>query len=358
MNNLEFRPYSEVDFTKQRALFTDAFPETIGTPLSLIEHYDWKFKKLPAQPASYQYVAVNDEDLVGYYAALPFSYIIQGQRKLCGMVCDVMTHPKMQGKGIFNKLGHYSTNHLAETGLDFVSGYPIRPHVIAGHLKVGWLVAMKEATYIRPINAKTLLKERLPSFVVGIVNFLLSIYNFLFNIRLNSQIYTTEVLSREKFLEANDYKSFYTEWTKTQKNYLEKTHEFMSWRTSAPETEYQFVVLKKNGRWSGVAITRKIALRQVPTLAILDLMMLNDSLSEVSRLHSQIYKLAIEKETELIASMISKKWASNYKMLTNGFLKTPYVFSIIFKSLKKEMSSLLFTDEKDWNLMWIDSDDF
>lgn len=357
MSDLEFRPYNENDFNEQRELFVSAFPETLETSLSHVEHYNWKFKTISSSPASYQYVAANNEGLVGYYAALPFSYIVQGKRRICGMVCDVMTHPKMQGKGIFTKLGRYSTNHLAESGLDFVSGYPIRPNVIAGHLKVGWTVAMKEPTYIRPISVKSLLNGRLTFLFVKLLDGLLWIYNSFFNLLVKPKAFSLNILSREEFLKSIEYDSFFAEWTKTQVNYLEKSRQFLSWRTSAPQTDYQFIVLKKNEKWIGLAITRMTTLKKVPTLAILDLMLLTDSMIEAAQLHQQIYKVAIRNKAELIACMMGRHWAARYKMLWNGFLKTPYVFSVILKPLKKEMTELLFANENDWHLMWIDSDD-
>ena len=57
----------------------------------------------------------------GYYAAIPYRYSIAGEQHDAGMVCDVMTDPAQQGKGIFTKLGAYSTDDLKKKGLAFTT---------------------------------------------------------------------------------------------------------------------------------------------------------------------------------------------------------------------------------------------
>lgn len=358
MESFNFREYKEEDFIEQRSLFKSAFPETVDSPLSEKNHYEWKFKNLPSSPSSYQYVAIFGQRLVGYYAALPFTYVINGQRKTCGMVCDVMTHPEMQGKGVFNKLGQYSINQMKNVGLDFISGYPIRPHVIKGHIKAGWSVAMREAMYIRPLNTATVLKDKVPAIIVKVLNFILSIYNQIFNFKLFNKEYSTQVLTRDEFLNSKEYESFFSEWAKSQSIYLEKTQKFMQWRLSAPSSEYSIVVLREKEKWIGLCVTRMIVLKNAPTLAILDMMVLDSKKSKVSMLHLEIFQLARKNAADFVALMISEHWASGYKLRLNGFIKTPYVFSVIFKSFKEELNTVLFKKEKNWHLMWIDSDDF
>lgn len=49
--------------------------------------------------------------------------------------------------------------------------------------------------------------------------------------------------------------------------------------------------------------------------------------------------------------------AEMYNLKFNFFLKLPFIFSIIFKALNEKIKADIFSGEKNWHLMWIDSDD-
>ena len=101
----EFKYPEELD--NQRELFIDCFPETIGTSLVTKEHYKWKFKSFPSglEAKSYEYTAYIGREMIGYYAAIPYEYVIQNKIVTSAMVCDVMTGIKARGKGVFTKIG-------------------------------------------------------------------------------------------------------------------------------------------------------------------------------------------------------------------------------------------------------------
>lgn len=357
--DLVFRKFDKnKDFAGQRELFALAFPETKGTPVSADSHYSWKFEKLNHNPPAYEFVAEQEGDIVGYYAALPYTYIVNGQQRTCGMVCDVMTHPKMRGKGVFTKIGRFSTDSLKAHSVDFVSGYPIRPEVIPGHMKVGWFVAFKNPMFLRPLRSNAFFKRRWAEFFVHpISNFFVAVIQSVLN-GFNSGRSDVDVMSQREFLESDAYEEFYTKWEQGQKNYLVKTKEFLQWRTSAPESEYSFFVLSEGQKFRSVSIVRKVELKGIPVLAILDFMALPDlKAAEFKDIHRRLYRHAKEKQCDAIVSMLSWQWARRYKFLRFGFLPTPAVFSIIFKLLKPELDEAEFSRVQNWHLMWIDSDD-
>ena len=91
----KFDPEKELE--QQRELFIDCFPENIGTPVVGREHYGWKFRTFPDVPPSYEYAAWSDNEMVGYYAAIPYLYQIGEHTVSVGMVCDVMTKSSCRG---------------------------------------------------------------------------------------------------------------------------------------------------------------------------------------------------------------------------------------------------------------------
>ena len=99
---MEFVAFNQdEELSQRRGLFDDAFPENKGSSAASIEHYQWKFHRAPFTPPSYEYVAIDDDKMLGYYAAVPYPYQIGDRRIFAGMVCDVMTHSQARGKGVF-----------------------------------------------------------------------------------------------------------------------------------------------------------------------------------------------------------------------------------------------------------------
>jgi hypothetical protein len=150
----------DLELESQRNLFKECFPENDGTLVEESEHYLWKFHSFPAQPTSYEYGAYMENDLVGYYAAIPYEYKINNATIKVGMVCDVMTGVKARGKGVFTKMGIYSTAEMKNEGLEFTIGYPIRPEVIPGHIKAGWEKLFPLPLYMNFLSSKSLLKDK------------------------------------------------------------------------------------------------------------------------------------------------------------------------------------------------------
>lgn len=357
-----FDPEQDEEMT--RALFSLSFPETIGTSIGTNSHQSWKFQDFPDAVPSYRYVAVDDGEIVGYYAAIPYSYLIDAKPRRCGMVCDVMTHPAHRGKGIFTGIGLFATEAMKAEGVAFTTGYPIRPEVIPGHLKVGWKVVVSLPMYLRPLGLRSFLPGALRP-LAKLLNPLLWLAQCWALVR--TKHYSCQTLSREQFLQSSGggavegtddtYGAFFSEWAAQQPNALQKSAEFLRWRTGAPETIYQFVLLRHEGHQVGMAIVRPTALRGVQTLAIVDFMVLPNHLDGCRNLHIEIRRLARLHGKDAIACMISQQWAKSYHFLGSAYLKTPALFSLIVKKLDKALSDEEIYAGNRWHVFWLDSDD-
>ena len=358
---LTFRRFDhESNLTEQRSLFRNSFPEGIGTAAETHEHYYWKFHSFPAKINSYEYGAWARETntLVGYYAAIPYRYRIAGQTLACGMVCDVMTHSSARGQGVFTKLGRYATDELKNSDIPFTTGYPIRPEVIPGHLKVGWKIAFQLPTYIRLLKANALLEATKLKLLTSTTNVSLRAFNFCMRRAFSgSERYTATVRDARELVDLLEYDQFFAVWSDGQRNVLLKDREFWKWRLGAPGTEYKIVCVYEAGKLIALGVTRATELRRIPTLAILDLMVLPGHERCLTFLHAQTEFLAYRLKTEAISVMVSRRWARHYRLLTHGFLRSPFVFKLIYKRLSESVSEESLAGEGNWHLMWVDSDD-
>ena len=343
----------EINLDKQRDLFIDCFPETAGDSIQGKEHYLWKFHSFPSNNHSWEFASTIENELVGYYAALPYKYKVGNKITEAGMVCDVMTSSKFRGKGIFTKMGNYSTNELSSV-VPFTMGYPIRKEVIGGHLKVGWKIPFNMPLYIKFIRMNALLKTRKISFIAPLANALIFIYNYFVKTKLNKK-YTFTITTN--ICEVQGYDEFVKEWSSNISNTLIKDLSFARWRYSAPNRSYQFLSIKSiEGKMIAFISFCKTVKVGVPSYGIIDYMVLPG----FEDCHGKVNKILIDcaksDKVEAILTMMSKTSVSKYKLLKNGFIRSPLLFHLIIKNLTHEFTDEQLFNENNWHLMWVDSD--
>jgi GNAT superfamily N-acetyltransferase len=356
---IQYRPYvAGTDWSSYRELFKLSFPETLGTAVDSEQHYRWKFQQFPDASRSYQYVGDEDGRVVGYYAAIPYAYQIDGVRHRCAMVCDVMTHPGYRGRGIFTQIGRFATGELAKAGLGFTTGYPIRPEVIPGHLKVGWQVVQKMPTYVRPLGVSGLLPAPLKP-LGKVADALIRAAQF-WSLR-DCAGYSAQAYDRDDFIRlvahTETYARFLASWMAGQPNALVKDAGFLDWRTAAPGASYRFVALRAGEELVGVALARPTRLRGIETLAVLDFMVLKDHLRGCRSLHFALAKLARKEQKDVVACMAAADWAQAYRFTGSCYLRTGAVFSLIVKKLNPAIADESLSGAGRWHTFWIDSDD-
>lgn len=357
--DIAYRDYVEAaDLAGQRQLFRLSFPEVVGTEVEGDAHYHWKFSDFPAAVPSHAYVGEDGGTLIGFYAAIPYRYQIDGQVHVAGMVCDVMTHPEWRGKGVFTGIGRYSLQRLAEQGVAFTTGYPIRPEVLPGHLKVGWKVVQQMPMHVRPLGISSLLPGWLRPLGAVLDPLLRSVQRWTGRAASG---YRTEVHTRAEFLAevagGTGYTRFLADWLAGQPNALIKDADFLAWRTGAPGAEYHFVCLYHQDVLVGLALARPTPLKGVRTLAVLDFMVLAPHCTASVALHQGLLAVAVAHKADVVACMMSQAWASQYRLARSLYVRTPYVFSLIAKRIGAAVSDAQIYDPTRWHLGWIDSDD-
>jgi hypothetical protein len=338
---------------QQRALFHDAFPEVTKTS---VDKYNWMFHSFPnSKNHSFEYCSYIGEEMVGYYAAIPYRYKIGNVTTDVGMVCGVMTSSKHRGKGIFTQMGRYSTDKLS-SHVPFTTGYPIRKSVIPGHLKVGWKIAFELPLYMKFLKVDSLLKNKVPklSFLSPLLNFFLWIFNFTIKSTIN-KTYKFEIFNSIEDIQG--YDDFVEEWIKSVPNALIKNQEFARWRYGRPNSNYQFLVIRHQNKIVGFSSYCSIIKEGVPSYCLLDLCVLPEHNDCLGLIYKTLQKEARKNEIEAIMLMMSKYSSKKYKLLRNSFLKSPFNFYLIVKNLTGEFSDENLFKEENWHLMWVDSDD-
>ncbi|GAB1416540.1 hypothetical protein MASR2M117_19460 [Paludibacter sp.] len=358
---LEKFNYTE-DLQKQRELFVECFPENIDTPIERAEHYNWKFHSKPSSDKehSYEYVAKASDELIGYYAALPYEYVLNGETLHAAMVCDVMTGVKARGKGVFTKMGRFALDNFKQEGFTFSTGYPIRADVIPGHKKVGWSFPFQIPMYGRFIKMNQFLKTRNKTLLIPVANLALFLYDklcLLLSLSISSKHLNIEHYTSNQIEKIEGLDNFFAEWIQEQTIALNKNTEFLKWRLGAPEKSYHILVLRDKDKIVGYTVFRKVKKEDVDCMGVLDFSILNSYFKVSKLLFKKTVKIAKQENVELILMMMMKHNAAKLKLSRSGFIKTPFPFSFIINPFKKHPSHDILFNENNWSLMWIDSDD-
>ena len=345
------------DLELQRTLFEDSFPEQVGTPVTSTEHYLWKFQSSPNTPPSYEYVAKEDSEILGYYAAIPYQYSIRGRQMTAGMVCDVMTHSKARGRGIFTKLGHFVMGALAETDVDFVTGYPIRPEVMGGHMRVGWTIAFQLPMYMRFLRVNSLLQARKVGWLSPLGNIAVRTYGAIVKPRPSRHGYVASTADAVEVMKSTKAADFLDKWCESIPNHLIKGLPFYTWRLGAPGTNYTAISVERNEAMSALAVGRYAVLNGVPSFALLDVMYIPGDEEALQTLWRSIDDHARDLRVEAIVVMMSPYRAKQNHLARFGLLRTPFRFNVIMRSVKSDLDIATICNEENWHLMWIDTDD-
>ena len=234
-------------------------------------------------------------------------------------------------------------------------GYPIRREVIPGHLKVGWKIPFSMPLYMKFIRLDTVLRNRKLGFLSPFANALIRIYNGIVKSRLNKKY---SVRHTTNINDVKDYDTFTKEWSTSVPNALIKDLPFAIWRYGAPERSYQFLsIYNETGGMIGFVSFRKIIKEGVPSFGIVDYMVLPDCKDCHGLINRFLTCYAKAQKVEAIMTMMSRGSAVEYQLCKNGFFKSPFVFQLIIKNLTHQFSDEILLNEKNWHLMWVDSDD-
>jgi hypothetical protein len=343
--------------SEYQQLFRDCFPETAGTSIETREHYLWKFGAVGKAVPAFEFGAYEDARLVGYYAALPLTYRINGSPHIAGLVCDVMTDSRLRGQGIFTMQGRYATEMMAKEGVSFVTGYPIRPSVLPGHFKVGWKVAFELPVYFKLLDPTTLLAPRGLRPLVPVLRPLCTLYQALARGTGPSDGGgVCRQYAPEEFFALPEYESFQKAWSSQYEIHLVRTADFFRWRLGAPAASYRVMALYHGHELTGMAIVRNTTINNLDVTAIVDLMILSERASAAGALHREVVGFARESRTGGVVIMATRPDAARWRLYRHGFLKSPIKFKLILKWLSEAPVPARFWQSETWHLSWADTD--
>ncbi len=328
-------------------------------------YWQWEFVDNYAGPARL-FVAEDGDKVVGGYAVIPQRFMLGGKQLKGSIVVDVMTHPDYRYQGMFTKLGRFSIDHCTQDpAFEFTTGYPIRPEVVPGHLKVGWRIRFKIGTYVMPLAFGAIVKAQIPwtGKVPGLATLLGAIPGALLGIWASLRLAGGAHLEvkRQQTCDETKHLAF---WEKLRPQIpgdcliQERKPDFLRWRyDDNPGRNYTYHVAEDaSGAMQGYVVSRVSELLDVKTMIVVDAVVLpSASVPVLRKLLSDVRALAKEQACAMLATMVTQPSPMFCAPSKLGLIPTPYKFTLITRELAKE--TVMQDDELDWHLMWGDTDD-
>ncbi|MEP1123848.1 MAG: GNAT family N-acetyltransferase [Ilumatobacter sp.] len=128
------------------------------------ELFAWKHDRNAFGP-SFAYVAVDDDDVIGFRAFMRWQFRRDGEMLDAVRAVDTVTDPAAQGRGVFRSLTMHGLEEIGGAGVDFVFNTPndaSRP----GYLKMGWrdVGSLRAAVrFTGPRGARRAASSRVPA---------------------------------------------------------------------------------------------------------------------------------------------------------------------------------------------------
>lgn len=306
--------------------YSHAFPEIPKKEIRPL--LEWKFFREGHHGSYWVTNQENTQEILGGYGVIDMP--LSSELKI-GVVCDVFTNPKFQKQGIFSKTSSMVYSEISNEGFDLTIGFPVRKAVMPGHLKNGWEIRFEMPIFITS-----------PFFLI----------------RCNRKNKTDmEIVFKSGCdLEVEDLK-FLTEVQQSHdllgKMGTRYSNKFLSWRLSRPSTSYYQLTIKSKGKVIGWAVLRRVKLKHIPTLAILDFQVAEKNPNLTKEFFNFLARLAFKKKCFAVSGCWNPSFADHLGVTgIKRFIKVGRQTVITRNHSDRNIQVL----EEKTNLSWINSD--
>jgi hypothetical protein len=152
-----------------------------------------------------------------------------------------------------------------------------------------------------------------------------------------------------ELLRSSAFEEFLGAWSQEVRNHLIKSAGFYEWRLGAPGTRYQAFLVRRNGAVVAAAIGRVAELQGIPSFALLDIIALRGEEGALTTLYHDVDREARRLSVEAIVAMMSSRQAKQYRLTRFGFIRSPFTFKLILRSVCDAVSVGSISSERDWH---------
>lgn len=296
----------------------------------------------------------TDGSVIGSYGIVPYSFRLGQKNVVAGFPAWLMIDNEYRKKFLFFELSHQFLDNYQDYKIDFIFAYITRLHTVNAHLKLGYsyladLKVMAKPTNIKRVISTVVSNPLLRAFYMSFKP-LISLYlNFKCGKYGN---YNVEVVNDVSLID-----SFLVEALSTYKCITLRNARIYNWRfKNNPTKSYEIFMSKCNNEIVGVFVTRRMVIKGLNTLVIVDLIVRSSDHKTFRMILDYCYDKG-KKEGYDLVSLLYNPHLKNFKRLKqSGYIDTREKVVLIYHS--KEFNSYLINkdDLKDWYISWFEHD--
>lgn len=220
---------------------------------------EWFYDVNPYNPngKNLMYTLKEDNKIIGTDGLTPFELYINGKTFLAAHSVKSMTHPDFKRQGIFRMMTNNSVSQGEKNGVDIVIGLANKNSYPA-YEKFGWPTLYEKEAYVRPINIKHKLKNKVK------FGFLASMGGALYNIYDNLRLKKKNLIGKHKvsITKSNEVKSEIGQyWDKYKDKYgvcIVRDFKYLNYRYNMrPDVSYVTLEARKADDNIGYVILRE-----------------------------------------------------------------------------------------------------
>ena len=303
-----------------------------------------------------EFIYEEDGKALAHFGAVPFAMKVKQERLLAGFAANIVIDQDARKKALFFPLQKHFVNLFPTLGYSFAYGVMTRAGVLKPHLAVGWKEIGALKVYARPVSAGMIFTKLFPKLgFKRTIETLAKPFQWLFDTATltgKSKVEVTEVVgfdsSHDKFLEA---------WTNKQDITAIRSADILNWRFVAfKERNYRITVAHRNGIFCGYLVTRNMPMKQFSSLAIVDVVAMDDDEETASTLLNHCAKIAKQENVDFISTAFPKHYCFRKLLQRKGFIETKEKFTLVIRIPKESELAIQPADFNRWFISWFDHD--
>ena len=283
--------------------------------------WNWQFLEAPAGPGMIALAEIDGRP-AAHAAFLPQTYVVEGALVPAAMAMDAMTHPELQGRGVFTSLQAFAVRE-AESRFQFGTAFQIRPPSLSPMLRSGWVSRLRVPVLVRPVSLRKLVATS-----------------------------TGMETSAEAEASAVELAATAAEFFEPNLIHQHRPAEYFSWRyLENPVWRYDVRARRIGREVVAYLITRRTTLKGFYTLAVVDIAWRSGHKREAARLVRDALRRT---GAQLAAAFITTGHPAFSLFLRAGFVPGPHRFRLLLHELGQ--STIVPLRQLRWALMWADTD--
>ena len=303
-----------------------------------------------------QIVYEEDGKILAHYGAVPFSVKVRKENLFGGFAANIVIDETARKKALFFPLQKKFVELLSQRGFDFSYAMVTRTPVLKPHLAVGWKAIGELKVFARPVAAGRIISKLYPRFGFRrTLDYVAKPVQYLFDCLTVKGLNRIEISEVSRF--DSSFDSFLTRWMDSQEIAAVRSTAILNWRfVGLVERNYRITVARRKGKICGYMVTRKMPMKQFSTLAIVDLIALDEDKAAVAALMNASVPIAAKEKVDLVTTAFPAHYRFCQLLYRKGFISTSEKFTLITRLPQDSTITFNQNDFKRWFINWFDHD--